>query len=242
MKMITPSTLVLVPTPLSLDLPLDPCAFEVITKAMEMYQRDVIIVFEELKEGRRRWINWGFPRDKIDEFLLLNEHNFKEQSENLLLKLLNKKIVFLFSDGGLPAFYDPGKELVEMCHKNEILVTATPIENSVSLALALSGFNHQRFLFVGFLPKKSPDREKELKNIIACKECVVLMDTPYRLSRVLEELKNAGLKKEICVAMDLNKETESVVRGKISKVYEKLKNIKAEFVLIVSNDQEDFLK
>ena len=46
------------------------------------------------------------------------------------------------SDGGLPAFCDPGKELVAACHRNNVKVTSSPFQNSIVLALALSGFDH----------------------------------------------------------------------------------------------------
>ena len=140
------------------------------------------------------------------------------------------------SDGGLPAFYDPGVELVNLCHQNKIRVTSTPFFNSVSLALALSGFSHRKFWFEGFLPIDSEERAKAIKNILNLKTTAIVMDTPYRLKRVLEEFQSAwgSSKKKLFVAMDLNAETEELQRGTPKELLNVINDVKREFVLIVS--------
>ena len=140
------------------------------------------------------------------------------------------------SDGGLPAFYDPGVELVNLCHQNKIKVTSTPFCNSVSLALALSGFSHRKFWFEGFLPMDAGERQSAIKNILNLKTTAILMDTPYRMKRVLEEFQSAwgSSKKKIFLAMDLNSETEELRRGTPKDLLSEITEFKREFVLIVS--------
>ena len=60
----------------------------------------------------------------------------------------------MMSDAGLPAFCDPGEHSIEECHHKKIKIKFSTFENSTTLALAMSGFSHQQFVFHGFPPKK----------------------------------------------------------------------------------------
>ena len=151
----------------------------------------------------------------------------------MIKELKAGKDIILMSDCGLPAFCDPGQLLVDLCHKNKVKVTATAFSNSIALAVALSGFPHARFIFEGFIPIKKPERSSALKRILKQPEMSILMDTPYRLVRVLEELELLGAKRQIFVGLDLNKVDEQLYRGAISAIKEKLSNSKREFILII---------
>lgn len=229
-------TLTLIPTPLSEVGELEPVAFRVLNNAATTELENSVFVIEDLKPGRRRWLSFKLPRETIEHFVLYNEHTADAAAKDLLAKLQQGKNVFLMSDGGLPAFYDPGVELVNLCHQNKIKVTATPFCNSVSLALALSGFSHRKFWFEGFLPIEALERQAAIKNILNLKTTAILMDTPYRLKRVLEELQSAwgSSRKKLFVAMDLNSETEELRRGTPKELLAVINDVKREFVLIVS--------
>jgi 16S rRNA (cytidine1402-2'-O)-methyltransferase len=231
----TNGILTLIPTPISEAGELEPVAFALLNKAASSSEREnSIFVIEDLKPGRRRWLQFKLPRECVESFVLYNEHTASVVSKELLGQLQSGKNVFLMSDGGLPAFYDPGVELVRMCHQNHVRVTSTPFFNSVVLALALSGFNHKKFWFEGFLPLDGADRITVLKKLLNEKHTSILMDTPYRLKRVLEELVEAGSSKKIFVAMDLNNEFEELRLGSASSLLSTITDFKREFVLIIS--------
>jgi len=226
------SKLILVPTPIDDESPLEPIALEELNKAVT--DSNSIIAVEDAKPGRRRWLNWGLPREAIENFVLYNEHTRNEQRELLLAELKNGKSVYLMSDGGLPAFCDPGQELVDACHERGITVTATPFCNSIALAVALSGFCHNRFLFSGFLPAKKEHREQEWQKILKNNLTQVLMDTPYRLSKTMEELSALSPQKKVFLGLNLNQANEALFRGKAKDLYKKVKDQKAEFILVIS--------
>lgn len=229
-------TLTLIPTPLAEDGILEPVAFDLLNKAALTDRENSVFVIEDLKPGRRRWLQFKLPRDVVEHFVLYNEHTASVASKELLNELQKGKNVFLMSDGGLPAFYDPGIELVKMCHQHHIKVTSTPFCNSVVLALALSGINHKKFWFEGFLPLDSDERTRVIKKILKDKNTSVVMDTPYRLKRVLEEFNEAwqGSSKKLFVAMDLNTQTEELKLGVPSFLLKSILDFKREFILIVS--------
>ncbi len=227
--------LTLVPTPIDEVNPLEQVAYKQLKEAYELKKEKTIFAIEDLKAGRRRWIRWGLSREIVNDFVLYNEHTYEKESVALLSYLKKGFDVFLMSDGGLPAFCDPGRRLVDLCHKSQVRVTSTPFPHSISLALALSGFSHKSFWFEGFLPAKKEFREKRWKELIENEATLVLMDTPYRLVKTLEELKtNLKRKREVFLALDLNSEDEELFRGGPNQIIKKLKNKKREFVLILA--------
>lgn len=234
----TNGTLTLIPTPLSENGELEPVAHRRLTHAATFESENSIFVIEDLKPGRRRWLQFKLPREAVEHFVLYNEHTAPIVARELLSELQSGKNVFLMSDGGLPAFYDPGVELVRMCHQNHIKVTATPFCNSVALAIALSGFSHKKFWFEGFLPLEATQRIEVIKKLLTQKETCILMDTPYRLKRVLEEFAEcwgpSAQYKKLFLAMDLNSETEELRLGTPKELLSAVKDYKREFVLIVS--------
>lgn len=251
------SLLTLVPTPLHPSLPLNS---ESLRRLQDVVlntspSEDVIIVQEEAKVARSRWISWGLPREWINSFHYLNEHNAKEMTVllgKLLLEDSDKKDggkqIFLMSDGGLPVINDPGRELVDFCHRHKIRVTSFPFENSALLALALSGFICDRFLFEGFLPRVDEERITRLRQIQKqpTKLATILMDTPYRLQKLLGELKEIGLERSIFLALNLgfpeeSEEQELLLRGPVDFVISKLAASgikKGEFILIIAGEEK----
>lgn len=225
--------LILVPTPLQESQMLVGPALELLRDHLE--KGDALFCVEDAKPGRRRWLSWGLPRSEIENLICYNEHTRDDLREELIAEMKKGKTLFLMSDGGLPAFCDPGKDLVKRCHDEGIRVTSTPFENSVILALALSGFDHEQFFFGGFPPRDKAERKNFYKEILKKKETIILMDAPYRLPKVLAEIDELGSKRELFLAMDLGSEDELLIRGSAQKLIKKVNAQKAEFILIIDS-------
>lgn len=226
--------LILVPTPIDEDGSIHPKAKERIENAISTNPDKTLILVEDMKPARRRWVQWGFSRDYIPHLVAYNEHNRHELKFDLIQKLKDGYDIYLMSDGGLPAFCDPGQELVDLCHANSISLTATAFDNSVILAIALSGFSHQQFRFLGFPPQKSEERVDFFKTIKNIPETCVLMDAPYRLKKIVEELSSFALEREVFFAFDLGSGNELLLRGQLSKIMSKIPLEKREFVIVVA--------
>ena len=227
------SELILVPTPICDELPLEPVALELLKE--DALKENVLLLVEEHKVARQRWLKWGLPREAIEKFLLYNEHTSEKMKSDVMKELKAGKKVYLMSDCGLPAFCDPGQNLVDLCHKQKIKVTATPFPNSIALAVALSGFSHARFLFAGFIPVKEPERSQWMNAELKRPETSVWMETPYRLRKLLEELAKTGSKREIFLAMDLGSPHEKLLRGSPQSILKEIsEGEKREFVLVLA--------
>ncbi|WPU63141.1 SAM-dependent methyltransferase [Peredibacter starrii] len=226
------SELILVPTPISDDLPLETVARERLLE--DALKEDVVLLVEEHKVGRQRWLKWGLPREAIEKFQLFNEHTQEKMRPDIVKLLKSGKRVYLLSDCGLPAFCDPGQHLVDACHKQGIKVTSTPFPNSIALAVALSGFSHDRFSFCGFVPVKDPERTDWMKRELKKNETLVWMETPYRLKKLVEELSKLNSNREIFLGMDLGNPAETLLRGTPGSVMKRLgETEKREFVLVI---------
>lgn len=225
--------LILVPTPIQDHHPLETVAKEkLMTDALE---DNVLLLVEEHKVARQRWLRWGLPREAIEKFILFNEHTQEKLRPEVIQGLKTGKRAYLLSDCGLPAFCDPGQLLVDHCHKQGITVSATPFPNSIALALALSGFSHARFIFSGFVPVKEPERSNWIKNELKQAETLIWMETPYRLVKLLTELNEMKQRREIFLGCDLGADQEWLFRGSAVEALKKLGDQpKREFVMVIS--------
>lgn len=230
-------SLYLIPTPIDENSLLADDALQLMLKAATEQRESSLFVIEDLKPGRRRWLRYGLPRDCVEDFVLFNEQTQTELIAQLIDEMKNKKQVFLMSDGGLPTFCDPGIELVRAVHAAGLRVSMTSFANSMLAALVLSGFDSSSFFFQGFLPKKSDERQLSLDKVAQFKGVQVLMETPYRLTRILEEFAEHSLLKEreLCLALDLNTQQEQVLLGKAPLLLRELSGQKREFVLVINS-------
>jgi 16S rRNA (cytidine1402-2'-O)-methyltransferase len=90
--------------------------------------------------------------------------------------------------------------------------------NSISLAIALSGFSHDRFIFEGFIPARGSERKSALKSILSRKEMSVIMDTPYRLNSLVDEMKKISGERQVFIGLNLNHEDETLIRDNLKDI------------------------
>lgn len=223
--------LTLIPTPLNDTSPLHPDNLKILEEAC-LNPEQSLFLLEEPKSSRRRWISWGLDRSFIDSFKYFNEHSQDADQSEVISALRSNKNVYLISDEGIPVFCDPGARLVEACHDHGIEVDSGVFCNSLILALSLSGFNVDRFEFLGFPPLKDPQRSKWFKDFCSSNKCLALMDTAYRLGRVLSELKKNDLNHQYFLACDLNRESQWLKRGRIDEILKSYDGSKRDFVLV----------
>jgi 16S rRNA (cytidine1402-2'-O)-methyltransferase len=149
-------------------------------------------VVEEVRTARR-FLSAAGLKGQIDtlEFHTLNEHTRPEEVE-ALAGLFDKGDVGLISEAGLPAVADPGAALVALCHRRDIEVVPLTRPSSLMLALMASGLNGQSFTFLGYLPAKTDERKKAIKDIErrsrAGRESQIFIETPYRNDSLLQDL------------------------------------------------------
>lgn len=153
--------------------------------------------------------------------LTLNEHSTEKELPALLAPLLAGKDVGLMSEAGCPGIADPGAKLAELAHRKGIRVAPLVGPSSILLGLMASGFNGQRFTFLGYLPSEKAARVQRLKEIEKASqknhETQIFIETPYRNQHMLEDiLANCHPGTRLCVAYNISLATESIVSKPIS--------------------------
>lgn len=103
--------------------------------------------------------------------------------------------VGLLSDAGLPGVADPGAGLVSAAHRRDIQVDVLAGPSSLTLALAASGLNGQRFAFEGYLPQDAGERSQRVRALEARSaqegQTQIAIETPYRNIALLTALMQA---------------------------------------------------
>jgi 16S rRNA (cytidine1402-2'-O)-methyltransferase len=177
-------------------------------------------------------------RYQIKKPLVSYHQHSKLQRIDYIISLLKEgKNLALVSDSGTPGVSDPGNKLVnEVVNQliDRVKIVPIPGPSALTCAASVSGFPMEKFLFLGFLPKKKK-RKEILKEIVESKYPVIFYESPYRIIKTLKELGGMNKELEIVVARELTKKFETIYRGKIEKVLEKMlkDKIKGEFVVIV---------
>lgn len=207
---------------------------DITLRAINILHEVDFIICEEYKEAKRLLHHLKIEK----ELHSLNEHNEKEFSFDLLKLIQEKKSAALISDCGTPLFSDPGITLVNLCIESGIEIIPIPGASSLMAALVGSGFNINKFYFAGWLSPKSDLRRKELLRLKGIKELIIIMETPYRLKSILNDItKVFSEKTKGVIAFNLTLPTEEFYRGSIKDLLKLVeeKNLKGEFVLIIAN-------
>jgi 16S rRNA (cytidine1402-2'-O)-methyltransferase len=158
-------------------------------------------------------------RYRIDsKAISLHEHNEASRIERALGVLDGGGIVALVSDAGTPLISDPGGRLVEAIIGAGHRVESIPGASAVISALVVSGLAVEPFTFVGFLPRRNGPRKELLESYLGRLETLVLFESPRRVKATLDELANFYPQRRGCVARELTKLHEEVVRGSLAEL------------------------
>lgn len=189
-------------------------------RTKELLQSADLIIGEEARTTSTLLKKLGIEKD----FILFNEHSDKQETEDLLTRLLNTALACMISDSGSPGIEDPAKKLVPLAWEYGIQVSVGPGPTAAMAALTASGFQSSPFLFLGFLPKEQKVREQELKRYLSLGMTLVLYETPYRTKHVLESLsKIVPGDRRIFLHLDISTEYETSYRGTAKEVLSRAK-------------------
>ena len=152
--------------------------------------------------------------------------------------LENGKNVGLMTDSGTPLISDPGYKLVNELRNSGFNIVSIPGPSSVIAALSISGLPTDKFSFLGFLPKKENQRKKLLINYGAMDATLTIFESPYRIIRLISEIKETLGNRRICIIKDLTKVFEKVITGKINDIDKEINNLpqKGEYIILIAKE------
>lgn len=164
-----------------------------------------------------------------------HEYNKIEKGRKLVERLLGGEDIALVTDAGTPGISDPGEELVDMCRKAGVTVTAIPGPAACVTALTISGLPTRRFAFEAFLPTDKKEKQEILEEMKQETRTMVLYEAPHRLVRTLETLLSALGNRRVSICRELTKKHETVFASLIEEaiLYYKEHEPKGECVVII---------
>jgi 16S rRNA (cytidine1402-2'-O)-methyltransferase len=150
-----------------------------------------------------------------------------------ILNRLSDGDVALVSDAGTPGISDPGYELIVACAQRGIPVVPIPGASVVITALAVSGLDSGKFIYLGFLPHKATARRHLLQSVAGEYATIVVLETPHRLLAALNDMLPVLGDRRVAVCRELTKVHEEVFRGKISQAIGHFTEPRGEFTLVI---------
>lgn len=175
------------------------------------------------------------------EMMTLHDANEENKIYEVIGNLEQGKSVALVSDSGTPLISDPGYKLVRAVIQKGYQVIPVPGANAITTALAASGLPTDKFLFLGFPPdsierkKKFFENAKELSTSSNyMNTTIVVYETPHKLLRCLEAMRDVFGDIDIVIARELTKVHEEFLRDSVSNLFEHFSRTgpKGEFVIL----------
>lgn len=203
-------------------------------RAIETLKNVDLILCEDTRVSKNLLNHYGVTTKVIS----YHQHSNSSKTNFLLEKLKSGLDLALITDAGTPGISDPGNKLIHDVIENisDCQIIPIPGASAIISALSISGLPTDKFLFLGFLPHKK-GRETIFSRIESTPETIIFYESTHRIIKTLERLNELLDKnREVVVARELTKKFETVYRGNISKVLDKIKQdtTKGEFVAIIS--------
>ena len=175
---------------------------------LELQHAD-LLVFEEDGPARKALKAAGIQRS----YLKYSEHRQQDTLSKIKEALSTGSRVAYMSDQGCPTFEDPGERIAILAYEVGARVTVVPGPSCLTTAIAACPFPLNEFYYVGFLPVKEPLRKQKIKSLVIRLEPMIILDTPYRLDKLLKELLKAFGNRRAFLAIDMTKKNEFYLSG-----------------------------
>lgn len=204
------------------------------TRAADTLRRVPVVAAEDTRHSRKLLTHLG-ARPRV---LSYHAHSGAGAGAAILAALGRGEDVALVTDAGTPAVSDPGAELVREVRAAGHEVVPIPGPSAVTTALSAAGLPADRYLFLGFLPRKGPERSRLLARIAGEEWTSVLFEAPGRVGELLTELAEAcGGEREAVVARELTKVHEELRSGSLANLVTRFggpdQETRGEFTVVV---------
>lgn len=204
---------------------------DITLRALDILKSVDGVICEERREGSTLLKRLEVPER---ELITLNEHNEAETAAELVLRMFKGASFALISDAGTPVFADPGAYLIQEASLSGLEVVPIPGPSSLMTALSVLDFKLEKFVYGGFLSRVPEERRQELTRLRGLRMTVILMDTPYRLAALLDDVEKIfGKGQRLTLAFDLTLPGEIILRGTPGEVKKAVGQRKGEFVMIL---------
>ncbi|MFW6299843.1 MAG: 16S rRNA (cytidine(1402)-2'-O)-methyltransferase, partial [Oceanicaulis sp.] len=221
--------LMLVATPIGNSSDLSP-------RALETLKAADAIACEDTRETRKLLAGHGVTDKRL---IACHDHNEAQSAAGIVKLLVAGARVALVSDAGAPGVSDPGYRVVRAVLDAGLEVSAVPGPNAPITALTISGLATDRFVFLGFPPRKSGKRRKFLEPYAGLPATLILFESPQRLGETVADALEVFGDRKAALALELTKTFERVYREPLSALKGRLAEPpRGEAVLLIEGAEE----
>lgn len=206
-------------------------------RLIETLSKSSLILAEDTRRTQKLLSKFGL-HVQLESFF---EHNERIKADKVLSILAGGSDVSLVSDAGVPTVADPGQYLVDMARNSGYDVIPIPGPSAVMAALSVSGFFAQTFTFRNFLPRKKGAMTKVIEEIAAEKRTTIILESPQRLSKLLEIINLIMPTCMVFIGREMTKKHEEYLRGTPKKLLDEIggRVLKGEITVVIGFDPLD---
>src|SRR5438876_1155048 len=191
---LTPGTLYLVATPIG-------NLQDITLRALRTLKECDLVAAEDTRRTGQLLRHFGISKPLLSYF----QFNEAKRSEEIIERLRRGEKVALVTDAGSPGISDPGERVVRAAIAAGFRVEPVPGPTALVAALTASGLPTDEFHFIGFLPHKSGQRRAKLERLREVSGTLVLYESPYRIAKLLEELRDICPDRVVVLGRELTK-------------------------------------
>lgn len=208
---------------------------DITLRALEVLKSVDAVICEDTRQTLKLLNHYEISKPLISYF----RHSELSKTDLIASELSQGKNLALVTDAGTPGISDPGEKLIKELQGKlgeDFKIIPVPGASALAAALSISGFSADQFTFLGFPPQKK-GREKFFGEMAGVKGTIVFYESPHRILKTMEKLKELFSERETVVCRELTKMFETVYRGTPEKILERLNaspnNLKGEFVIVL---------
>ena len=202
---------------------------DITLRALRVLREADVIAAEDTRRTAKLLTHYGIDTPTLS----VHEHNMRSRVPQLLDRLHSGAHVALVTDAGVPGVSDPGVELVQACAEAGIPVDPVPGPNAALTAAVASGFPLTPLTILGFPPVRGKARTSWFLGLAQIKHTVTFFEAPHRIAQTLVELGRHLGERQICLARELTKAHQEIVRGSARELLEQLGVPRGEFTVVI---------
>ncbi len=210
---------------------------DITVRAVETLRACDRVLAEDTRRTRALLSHLGVTGKHVDA---LHAHSDARDVARAVARLEAGESLALATDAGTPAVSDPGDALVRAAIAAGVRVVPIPGASAVLAALVASGLAGEGgFRFMGFIPRDGTSRRDALARIAETPEPVILFEAPSRTAATLVDLADSTPERPACVARELTKIHEELVRGTLRELAADTREWMGEVVLVLGAHAPD---
>jgi len=206
-------------------------------RLLQVLSESDIVLAEDTRNTHKLMKLLGVPYKRLVSY---HEHNETSRTPQVIEWLKQGLDVCLVSDAGTPLVSDPGYRVVRAARQEGLRVIPIPGPSAAVAGLSVSGLPTDKFLFLGFLPKRTGKRRSLLEGAKALGVTVVVYVPARSAKTLLEEISEVFGSVDVCLCREMTKLHEEYLFGtvlEVRKLLESRESLKGEVTLVIGSKE-----